>query len=82
QSALEYVLSKNAKKTKTQSRVETEFVFILEDKGLEAGNGAGLNCPNCGAPVRNLGFKTCEYCGTGLVEIAKKVWTLNNIKEL
>ena len=31
----------------------------------------GINCPNCGAPVRNLGQKFCDYCGTA-VEIKEE----------
>lgn len=40
------------------------------------GGRIGLNCPNCGAPINNLGNKYCEHCGTGIVEINMKSWNL------
>ena len=41
----------------------------------------GLNCPNCGAPIRNLGQKFCDYCGTGVVEVNTRTWRFESIKE-
>ena len=38
-------------------------------------------CYNCGAPVRNLGMKFCEYCGTGVIEVNTRVWKFNSITE-
>ncbi len=44
-------------------------------------SGIALNCPNCGAPIKDLGVKTCSYCGTGVIDLVKKTWILNDIQE-
>ena len=46
-----------------------------------SGEALGLTCPNCGAPVRNLGQKFCEYCGTGVIEVNTRVWKFNSVRE-
>ena len=33
------------------------------DMVANGSEGLGLNCPNCGAPIKSLGQKFCEYCG-------------------
>ena len=38
-------------------------------------------CPNCGAPIKNLGAKFCEYCGSAVEVINSRVWSLEHIKE-
>lgn len=39
------------------------------------------NCPNCGAPVSAIGKnKQCPYCGSGLTEIADRIWLANSYK--
>lgn len=35
---------------------------MLDNAGI--GSAVGTTCPNCGAPVRSLGAKKCEYCGS------------------
>ncbi len=42
----------------------------------------GYNCPNCGAPVKSLKQKICEYCGCGIQEYNIKVWEFNSVREL
>lgn len=81
--ALEYNYSKNNKSPqKVQTRFELEYIYIIdEDKISSHTKGIGLNCPNCGAPIKNLGSKSCDYCGSGVVDIVKRTWVLNNIKE-
>lgn len=82
-SALEYIYSKNNKSPqKVQTRFELEYIYIIdEDKISSQVKGIGLNCPNCGAPIKNLGSKSCGYCGSGVIDIVKRTWVLNNIKE-
>lgn len=82
-SALEYIYSKNNKSPqKVQTRFELEYIYIIdEDKISSQVKGIGLNCPNCGAPIKNLGSKSCSYCGSGIIDIVKRTWILNNIKE-
>ena len=40
-----------------------------------------VTCPNCGAPITNLGAKFCEYCGAGVVELNVHAWSFENIEE-
>ena len=85
--ALEYIYTKNNKKPrKIQTRFEVEYIYIIDaDKVSKYKNILGLNCPNCGAPIKSLSQETCEHCKTGLIiyikDITKKAWILNNIKE-
>lgn len=63
---------------KVQDSYDVVLAYIQDkDKMQKAGYnsiGLGLNCPNCGAPINNLGDKFCIYCGTGFVEINVKAW--------
>lgn len=77
QTSFEYKLN-NKKK---QSRIQTEFIYII-DSEKQNGKAIGLNCPNCGAPIKILGDKQCEFCGALVLDIVKRVWSLNNIKEI
>lgn len=80
--SLEYICKKNEEASKkVQDRFETEFIYIIDTTKIsDSSKNIGLNCPNCGAPIRNLGSKTCEYCGSGTVDIVKRTWYLNSIK--
>lgn len=88
QSAVEYRYAKwkeNGKRPspeKLQSRYDMEWVYIQDVEKLpEAAGAVGVNCPNCGAPLRNLGAKFCEYCGSALETLNTRVWSLNHIEE-
>lgn len=66
-----------------QSKYETDLIYI-QDRALVEGNlgdAEGLNCPNCGAPITNLGSKFCEYCGTGVVTYNIHVWSFSDVRE-
>ncbi len=82
-SSLEYFYKKGKDVGhKVQTRFKTEFIYIIDVSKLHNNvKGLGLNCPNCGAPVKSLGHKHCDYCNTGIVEIVNRVWIINNIKE-
>ena len=41
----------------------------------------GTTCPNCGAPITNLGAAYCEYCGSAVTLLNLKVWTLHSFDE-
>ncbi len=95
QSAVEYIgysedengkLISGDKSLKTQTVYEICLVYVQDIDKLEdySGNGVagmGINCPNCGAPIKNLGSKFCEYCGTGIKEINIYSWNFNRINE-
>ena len=40
-----------------------------------------MNCPNCGAPVKTLGEKFCQFCGTAIKEINIRSWKFNSVNE-
>ena len=81
--ALQYIYSDDKiKNKKVQTRFETEFIYIIDSSKLsENQKGLALNCPNCGAPIKNLKQKYCVYCNCGIIDVVKKVWTFNNIRE-
>ena len=65
---------------KVQDRFKLEFIYIIDESKVEESKRVlGLNCPNCGAPIISLGEKVCNYCGTGIKDLVKKTWNLNNI---
>lgn len=80
-SSLEYFYKKdNSIKKKVQDRFKVEFIYIIDESKVEANKKVlGLNCPNCGSPIRTLKHKNCEYCGTKVIDLVKKVWTCNDI---
>ena len=83
QSSYEYV-EKVGNKTqrKVQSRINTEFIYIVdENKVSKKEKTIGLNCPNCGAPLKGVGQRVCTYCGSGTEDIVKRTWAINNIAE-
>jgi hypothetical protein len=66
---------------KEQGRCTTDIVYIQDlDKVNDhtRGNAIGLTCPQCGAPVRNLGSKFCEYCGASIIEVNVRSWVIND----
>lgn len=72
-----------SKERKIQTKYEVELVYIQDAAQLKEGaKTTGLTCPNCGAPVTNLGSKFCEYCKTGLREVNIRVWVINRIREM
>lgn len=82
QSTLEYYQVENEQSKKVQDRFQTEFIYVYDvSKADNKMTALGLNCPNCGAPIKNIGVKKCGYCGTGILELAKKVWVFSNIKQ-
>lgn len=83
QTSVEYLYRKNDNDyEKIQDRFNTEFIYIYDDLKLSKNqHGIALNCPNCGAPIKKLGVRVCEYCGTGVIDLVKKTWILNDISQ-
>ena len=82
QTSLEYYLKLDGKrKKKVQDRYKVDFIYIVDEKQVhKEAKALGLNCPNCGAPITDVGMKVCKYCGSGNIEIVKRVWIFNNIE--
>lgn len=81
QSAIEYKKKTNTNNTLIQSRYNIDMIYIYDDTKLDGQYGVSLNCKNCGAPIKELGTKSCPYCGTGVVEYTSKTWKINDIYE-
>ena len=67
-----------------QAKYETDLIYI-QDRAIAEHNmssAVGLNCPNCGAPITNLGQKFCEYCGSGIIELNIHAWSFGDVREL
>lgn len=80
QSSFEYYEKVGNKVGKVvQDRVKTEFVYVIDELSFNHKKALGLKCPNCGAPVKTLGNKVCEYCGVGIRDIVKKSFIFNKI---
>lgn len=67
---------------KQQTKYNTELVYIQDASRMGAGNALGTTCPNCGAPITNLGNMRCEYCGAAVTPVDEKVWTLQQYYEV
>ena len=80
-SSFEYYYTRGESiKKKLQDRCRVEFIYVYDvDKVSHSEKVIGLNCPNCGSPIKNLGIKNCSYCGTGVLDIVSKVWNCNDI---
>ena len=64
-----------------KDRYKVDFVYIIDSNQVSDNEKVlGLNCPNCGAPITDIGVKTCKYCGSGALEIVNRVWSFNNIE--
>ena len=73
---------KGNKNRKTQTKYNIELVYIQDKNATTFDNAVGTVCPNCGAPVTNLGAKYCEYCGLGITPINIMVWSLHKFYEV
>lgn len=91
QSAVEYVCGRTRKGEKevvpdrVQTRYEIEWIYVQDAERYRNAAGSagavGVSCPNCGAPIKNLGARFCEYCGSAVEVISSRVWSLEHIKE-
>lgn len=76
-------VKKGSKDVKNQTRFDVDMIYI-QDRDIvenEVEAAFGVNCPNCGAPVKKLGVKVCEYCGTPVVEVNIHAWSFSNVEE-
>ena len=67
---------------KKQTKYNIELVYIQDAEKADIENAIGTTCPQCGAPIRNLGAKYCEYCGAGVVPLNIRVWSLHKFYEV
>lgn len=81
--SLEYFYEKKKKdkilidytKYKKQTLYTIDFIYVYNPEKISKNQSLiGINCPNCGAPVKDLGNKICRYCSSGLEDINLKSW--------
>lgn len=71
-----------SKDAKMQAVYEVELVYVQDVDKLDShAEALGINCPNCGGPIKNLGEKFCEYCGTAVTEVNIRAWKFNSVTE-
>lgn len=87
QTALEYkyrrynALDERPEPKRQQARLTSTWSFVQDvDQLQEYVTGVSCNCPNCGAPIRNLGVHVCPYCGSGVELINLRSWRLLQIQ--
>lgn len=65
-----------------QKRYNIELLYVQDESKISYGQKAiGNNCPNCGAPIKDLGSKTCPYCGCGVETVNVRAWVINRYEE-
>lgn len=69
-----------SKEKKQQERFQVSFAYIqdidkIDENDLKAGV-FGQNCPNCAAPIKTIGQKYCEYCGSSIIGININNWIM------
>lgn len=66
-----------------QTKYNLELVYVQDlSRTPDGASGSGLTCPNCGAPVKTLGGKRCEYCGGALAALNLRVWSFTRFSEV
>lgn len=85
QSAVEYHCPDNPPEAGSrleQARYDMELVYVQDlGKLSDLSISAGVNCPNCGAPITALGAKSCAYCGTAVEPLNLRAWVLHAIRK-
>lgn len=66
-----------------QARYNIEVIYIMDENKLAMRdtNSFGMVCQSCGAPVRTLGNKNCEFCGVSLTPVDMRLWRADRITE-
>lgn len=66
---------------KVQNRFNIIMVYVQDAAKTGHESAYSMNCPNCGAPIVQLGDKVCEYCGSDVVEVNTRIWALDRVEE-
>lgn len=75
-----YEIKGNSKK-KVQDRVRCEYIYVIDSSKIADKDKQvyGISCPNCGSPITSLGYKSCSYCGSRVVDVVSKVFLINDL---
>jgi endogenous inhibitor of DNA gyrase (YacG/DUF329 family) len=66
-------------RVKKQERYNLELIYIFDDTKIDSDitKTIAANCPNCGAPIKGLGKRSCDFCGTQIKTIDIRIWKMN-----
>jgi rRNA maturation endonuclease Nob1 len=66
-----------------QARYNIEVIYVMDENKLAMrdSNSFGMVCQSCGAPVRTIGNKVCEFCGVSLTPVDMRLWRADRITE-
>lgn len=71
-----------SRENRMQTIYEVGLMYVQDaDRLHNRATALGVNCPNCGAPVKTLGEKFCQFCGTAIKEINIRSWRFNSVNE-
>ncbi len=64
----------------SQLRFTMTMVYVQDIHQLPSGEQTAVttNCPNCGAPLTELGSTSCQYCGSPTEPINIRVWQFDD----
>lgn len=75
-------VKKHLEHLRKETRYTTQFVYVYDETKFKYNQKAlTISCPNCGAPLRQLGAGNCQYCGTYIKPINLKGWYMVSYKE-
>ncbi len=73
---------KDFTKYKKQTRYQCKFIYVYDESKVDmSAKVLAINCPNCGAAIKALGHKYCDYCGTTVKEVNLKSWECSSYVE-
>ena len=79
--SFQYLFDDGVSSVKVQDRAMIEYIYVFDvDKVSVKNKLLGINCPNCGAPIKTLGNKTCSYCHSKTINLVKKTWVCNDFR--
>ena len=59
---------------------QSQLLYVQDvKKSTSTTTALSAHCPNCGAPITNLGAKFCEYCKSAIEPVNVRVWRIGGI---
>lgn len=67
---------------KEQTKYNIQLMYVQDSAIANQDHAVGVNCPNCGAPITNLGNRKCEYCKTPVIPVNMQAWSIHSFNEV
>ena len=76
-------LVSGSKEKVEQARYDIQVIYIIDQEQLPYDDTIALSvhCPNCGAGIKGVGDKFCEFCGAEVKTIDIRLWRVNAFSE-